>query len=555
MNKLIKILLTFLLFHGLLVACTSVTPPPFSRPDVKIISPPANSEFQCNKLKLSVSATDTEPLERIEVYVDGDSTYTQSINNAREYNGELLIEIKNCQPGNHLIEVTAINYNGRSSLKQMLQVTALLGITEIPGVNSTSNVLTPVPEIILHPLFNESGIVFSGNNDVVEAQEFVHSTWPAIGKPSASTSVMARGLLSFDISQIKPDIQINSALLRLELIRRGAGLPPETSFAIDALFYGFTISSNAYDLGPYLTPYESEQPISTEIDLTNAVQYAIANKLPRLQLRLYFAKPPDDIPPTEYGIFVDMINTKLIVQRTALDELTITPASTILTQTPNVTQTFQAAFDEVDEQFQEFLKSNIAYTAPKSMKLNETVIIDLLLNPSKSQGELASQIEAGGNFITSTAKPGELVTSQGGVVEVVPKEILIDDLMKAVLISKEPNAFIIKELHSSAEQPINSINTTKWHWLVTAKEKGTKTLVLVISRLIKKDGREYWVEVESYNANIAVEITATQWIKDIDWRWLLTTLLIPLFLWWLNNHKKKQDEQRGSSQQRKRPKS
>jgi hypothetical protein len=311
MKKLFVVLKSSFFLLSLLVACTlQGTPEPPSRPTVKIMSPLANSEFQCDKLKLSVSAIDSEPLERIEVYVDGDPTYTQSINNAYEYNGEFLIEIENCQPGNHLIEVMAVNYNGRSSIKQMLQVMAQPEITATQEIPSE---LTPDPEIILRPIFTESGIVFLGNDNTVEAQENKRSTWPFIGKTDAS--VMARGLLSFDISQIKPDTQITSALLRLDLSRFGAGLPPETTFAIDAVNYGFTVTPNAYNIGPYLTPYESGEPISSEIDLIDEVQYAINNKLTRLQLRLYFTNVPNGSNQPGYGFVVDMTKTKLVIQR------------------------------------------------------------------------------------------------------------------------------------------------------------------------------------------------------------------------------------------------
>jgi hypothetical protein len=231
---------------------------------------------------------------------------------------------------------------------------------------------------------------------------------------------------------------------------------------------------------------------------------------------------------------------------------TPTPStSTIIAQTLNATQIFQSIFATVDSQYQD-LKSNIAYNAPKSMKLNDTVIVELLLNPSKPPAELITQVVEEGGFVTSTGTPGELIGGPGVIMEVVTSNIQITDRMKAVLKSQEPDAFVIQELHDNPEHPISGINTTKWSWSVTAKEKGTKTLIIVISRLIKQDDREYWVEVESYNANIIVEVTMSQWLSGLDWRWFLTALPIPLFWWWLNNRRKKGDDQKSSSQPKKR---
>lgn len=230
------------------------------------------------------------------------------------------------------------------------------------------------------------------------------------------------------------------------------------------------------------------------------------------------------------------------------------------TQTPNITQTFQAVFDEVDRQFQETIKSNIVYNAPATMRLGDTTTIELLLNPSLSQPQLSTQIvergEQRGDYITSTAQPGRLVLEQGGEVSIVASKIQITDRMKAELTSKDPDAFVINGLHDNEEQPIGSVETSVWRWNVTAKKRGTQTLELVMYRLIKKEDTDYWREVESYRADIVVNVPPEEIIRNQDWKWvlgiLLTLVLIPAFWRWIDNRKKTPREQTNRRPQKKR---
>jgi LysM repeat protein len=256
----------------------------------------------------------------------------------------------------------------------------------------------------------------------------------------------------------------------------------------------------------------------------------------------------------------------LYVPRLPIRRPTATSALITLTATPNAIQTLQAAFNEVDRQFQESIRANIAYNVPKTMKLEETITIELLLKPSMYQEELATQLVEGNNFLTSTAEagqlatqivvgrgfltstaePGQPVTEHGEEVAVVTGDVIITPRMKAVLRSLKPGAFEIQELHDSAEQPISSMDTTKWRWSVTAKELGEQSLEIEISRLIEQDNNEYWREVEAYRADINVQVTSSQWIKSLDWKWiigiLVTALLIPLFFRWYDRRKKEIDE-------------
>ena len=115
--------------------------------------------------------------------------------------------------------------------------------------------------------------------------------------------------------------------------------------------------------------------------------------------------------------------------------------------------------------------------------------------------------------------------------------------MKAVLLAQEPDTFVIQDMHDNAEQVVSSTNTTSWRWTVTAKKEGLQTLDLIIYQLVKYDDKEFWHEVETYNSNIVVYVTVSDWIKSLDWKWIASVILIPLIavIWsWIRN--KKSDE-------------
>jgi hypothetical protein len=168
------------------------------------------------------------------------------------------------------------------------------------------------------------------------------------------------------------------------------------------------------------------------------------------------------------------------------------------------------------------MKSNFAYNAPQSMKLSDTVTMELLLNPSISASELGKQITESGAITT-------------GTFEITPR-------MKAELIAQDKDAFIITQIPEDPIQLMSATETTQWKWLITGKKGGPQLLTLVVYRLVQYQGQDYWREVTTYKTNINVNVTITQRIKSIDWKWLagilITALLIPAFWRWIDNRKK-----------------
>lgn len=225
--------------------------------------------------------------------------------------------------------------------------------------------------------------------------------------------------------------------------------------------------------------------------------------------------------------------------------ITITPLS--LTTVPVQTLTLQAAFATIDNQFNNLLKSSIAFNRPEKMNLDETAIIEFILNPSLSESDLATQIIQRNEIATSTAVPMTLISPNGQEVTIETSQIEITPRLKVELLSQNPDAFIVTDFNDSAEQAISSTETTAWRWSVIAKKEGNHTLELVVYQLVKYDEKELWHEVETYKAKILVEVTSLQKIQALNWEWIigiaLTLLLVPAFWRWYDNKYKKPVEE------------
>jgi len=226
--------------------------------------------------------------------------------------------------------------------------------------------------------------------------------------------------------------------------------------------------------------------------------------------------------------------------------------------TPNPTLTLQAVFDEIDQQFEGTMRSYIAFNKPEQMKLNETVSVELILNPSSLKPDLATQIVERGNMATSAAEPGVLVMPGGQKVNIETGEIEITPRMKAVLRSQNPDTFVIVEMHDNPEQVISSVDTTVWRWSITAKQEGPQTLELIIYQLVKYEGKDNWHEVVAYKADIIVQVTLADRLKSWDWKWIATALLIPLvgaiWGWWRKRKNEREQPSHSAPKVRKKTK-
>ena len=189
--------------------------------------------------------------------------------------------------------------------------------------------------------------------------------------------------------------------------------------------------------------------------------------------------------------------------------------SPVATEPPAPTEAPQlASMDLIDTVLRTANSGNIAYNAPETLKMGETIKIQLLLSPTQSAEELQQKIVESGQVVSAT-------------IEVTP-------LMKAVLRPADSEAFVIQDLHDAAVQLILTGEPTEWKWAVTAKKPGEQIIILSLYRLVKYDGQDYWRLVNTYESRITVTVTLGQRLQMIDWKWLvgilLTLLSIPA-LW------------------------
>lgn len=184
-------------------------------------------------------------------------------------------------------------------------------------------------------------------------------------------------------------------------------------------------------------------------------------------------------------------------------------------------------FANVDKLLRQSVGASLAYNKPDIMDLNETVTIEVLLNPSVPPSELGKQITESGAVTNAT-------------VDVTPR-------MEAYLYSNDALALIVQPLQESPEQLVGETSTARWSWSVKAVESGTHTLTLKMFQLVKYDGKENWQEVDAYKSDIQVKVSFGQILKSLDWKWVLpavaTAVLIPAFWRWYDGRKKNEKTQ------------
>jgi hypothetical protein len=172
----------------------------------------------------------------------------------------------------------------------------------------------------------------------------------------------------------------------------------------------------------------------------------------------------------------------------------------------------------IDSQLTNTLRGNIIHSAPSNMQVGETAEVTLLVSPSLSTDELASEITTSDEIRTAA--------------------INITPWMLAELISPNPDAFNIRPIHEDAQQPLSTVEPTEWKWLVTAEEEGAGRLLLVISRLVQVEDRESWRQVEEYRYPVEVSITMGGRLRNLtaglwDVKWLIGGIIFPIIAYFI----------------------
>lgn len=163
-------------------------------------------------------------------------------------------------------------------------------------------------------------------------------------------------------------------------------------------------------------------------------------------------------------------------------------------------------FEIIDTMLKQSIPASIAYNDPSEMEVGKPITIELRLNPSISEPELAREVEESGEVVT-------------GIVEITPQ-------MKAEILPADEEAFTIRPIHDDPVQLVSTVETTRWAWYVTAEKEGPQQLTIVLYRLIRYEESDSWREVESYKSDIDVQVTLLGRLQSLGWGWTAAALLI-----------------------------
>jgi hypothetical protein len=193
----------------------------------------------------------------------------------------------------------------------------------------------------------------------------------------------------------------------------------------------------------------------------------------------------------------------------------------------------------IDEALDRLLTANLAFNAPRTLRLDETKEIQVLL----SRGELVRNLQ-------------RRLTESG---EREGAKIPASDEMDASL---EGLGFEIRAV-TPTQQPVGK-GVTEWRWQIQPTEIGqhrlhlTLTAVIFVRTLGTADPHTAKKAIRTFDRTLTVESIPTPWHKAAtgflgdNWQWLIGTLLIPLGVALANFRKRKQSgpERKQSARER-----
>jgi hypothetical protein len=185
-----------------------------------------------------------------------------------------------------------------------------------------------------------------------------------------------------------------------------------------------------------------------------------------------------------------------------------------VSEPPNKQNPRVRALQRMDRRLSRLARSNLAFNAPKQMRLGENETLKLTLSPSASVGELTQRLRESG-------ATGKIVSEQ---------QIVTAKRMQARLTGSE---FEI-EATSPETQAITFSQPTDWTWDVTPTEEGDSVLDLTVTALIHVEGETTPRQIRSFSKLVTVNVTVGQRISGFvgtNWQWLWTAILVPVGVW------------------------
>jgi hypothetical protein len=168
----------------------------------------------------------------------------------------------------------------------------------------------------------------------------------------------------------------------------------------------------------------------------------------------------------------------------------------------------------------------VAYSVPETMKTFRTYSIKVRISKKSNRQNKAVLILGDDDVINNSEYPS-LATID---------DIKISGEMTAEL-RGDSDAFFIKSL-STKVQNIDNESYTEWEWVVTPKKIGESPLKLIIK--VKGSNKDIVVFNKNIKVkkNVSVEVVG---FFDSNWQWLMTTIIIPVFIYFWNRKRKRRD--------------
>jgi len=180
----------------------------------------------------------------------------------------------------------------------------------------------------------------------------------------------------------------------------------------------------------------------------------------------------------------------------------------------------------VDEYLKELPLGNIAFNAPKAMKVDEQIGIHVLVSGSSSVGDIRAELER-------RIKEKEFEAYA----------IKLSPLMEAHLTGEN---FTIQAV-TPEKQAVASSATTQWQWDVTPRRGGLQVLHLAMNVIVYVRNSPEPRTVQTFDRTIEIKVSTmrrvTDWARD-NWFWVLPLIgaVIAIVKWILKKSIHKQSD-------------
>lgn len=162
--------------------------------------------------------------------------------------------------------------------------------------------------------------------------------------------------------------------------------------------------------------------------------------------------------------------------------------------------------------------ASIAFSIPESTNVDNSFVVQLLIDLTKNEEHLVSMLEEKGKKFSAG----------------VP-------VSKIVMVELKSDGFVVEKI-SPIKQPLSSTEPTEWLWNLKPKVTGMHTVFLAITAIVTVDGEKETRLLETFQKEVIVEVAALQlterWLED-NWQWVWSSLLVPVAVWSVSTIRKK----------------